>query len=250
MAQTSRTFRIFVSSTFSDLKEERNALQEKVFPRLRDLAAAHSCRFQVIDLRWGVSEEASLDQQAMNICLGEIERCQNVSPRPNFIVLLGDRYGWCPPPSQIPEEEFEQVLGVIAKKEDQALLKEWYFLDKNAVPGERRLKPRERGSEYENSEAWQPVESHLHAILAEAAGKLKFTPEQLLPYVASATEQEVQAGALRVKEAPEHVFCFFRSIDGLPQQFNASKFTALVQARLEQEYPDGLSKSGQKLVKE
>ena len=102
MAQSSRTFRVFVSSTFSDLKEERNALQEKVFPRLRDLAAAHSCRFQVIDLRWGVSEEASLDQQAMNICLGEIERCQKVSPRPNFIVLLGDRYGWCPPPSQIP----------------------------------------------------------------------------------------------------------------------------------------------------
>jgi WD40 repeat protein len=31
MAQSSRTFRIFVSSTFSDLKAERNALQEKVF---------------------------------------------------------------------------------------------------------------------------------------------------------------------------------------------------------------------------
>jgi len=37
MAQATRTFRIFVSSTFSDLKEERNALQERVFPRLRDL---------------------------------------------------------------------------------------------------------------------------------------------------------------------------------------------------------------------
>jgi len=37
MAQSSRTFRIFVSSTFSDLKSERNALQEKVFPRLSEL---------------------------------------------------------------------------------------------------------------------------------------------------------------------------------------------------------------------
>ena len=36
MSQTSRTFRIFVSSTFSDLVAERNALQERVFPRLRD----------------------------------------------------------------------------------------------------------------------------------------------------------------------------------------------------------------------
>ena len=37
----------------------------------------------------------------MNICLGEIARCQQVTPRPNFIVLLGDRYGWLPLPSQI-----------------------------------------------------------------------------------------------------------------------------------------------------
>ena len=51
MAQTSRTIRIFVSSTFSDLKAERNPLQEKVFPRLRDLASAYGCRFQAIKLR-------------------------------------------------------------------------------------------------------------------------------------------------------------------------------------------------------
>jgi hypothetical protein len=35
------TFRIFISSTFSDLKAERNALQERVFPRLRELCQAH-----------------------------------------------------------------------------------------------------------------------------------------------------------------------------------------------------------------
>ena len=58
MPQASRTFRIFISSTFSDLKAERNALQEKVFPRLRDLATAQRRRFQVIDLRWSISEEA------------------------------------------------------------------------------------------------------------------------------------------------------------------------------------------------
>ena len=113
MPQTSRTFRIFVSSTFSDLVAERNALQERVFPRLRELCQQHGARFQAIDLRWGVSNEASLDQQAMNICLGEIARCQQASPRPNFIVLLGDRYGWCPPPSQIPAAEFAGILGVI-----------------------------------------------------------------------------------------------------------------------------------------
>src|SRR5437867_1498298 len=51
MPQQSRTFRIFVSSTFSDLKAERNALQLQVFPKLRELCQRHGCRFQAIDLR-------------------------------------------------------------------------------------------------------------------------------------------------------------------------------------------------------
>jgi hypothetical protein len=121
MAQTSLTFRIFVSSTFSDLKAERNALQEKVFPRLRYLAVGHGCRFQAIDLRWGVSEEAALDQQTMKICLNEIECCQKTSPRPNFIVLLGNRYGWRPLPYEIPADEFEKILPLVSR-EDKDLL--------------------------------------------------------------------------------------------------------------------------------
>ena len=119
MARAGRTFRIFVSSTFSDLKEERNALQERVFPRLRELCMQHGARFQAIDLRWGVSEEAALDQQTMNICLGEIERCRWVTPRPNFIVLLGDRYGWRPLPPQIVADEFEEICRRISAEEQQ-----------------------------------------------------------------------------------------------------------------------------------
>ncbi len=106
MAQAARTFRIFVSSTFSDLKAERNALQARVFPRLRELCAGAWRRFQAIDLRWGVSEEASLDQQAMSICLGEIARCQQTSPRPNFIVLLGTATAGARPRRSIPAGEF------------------------------------------------------------------------------------------------------------------------------------------------
>jgi len=56
MVQTAKTFRVFVSSTFSDLIEERNALQERVFPPLRELCQEHGFRFQAIDLRWGVRE--------------------------------------------------------------------------------------------------------------------------------------------------------------------------------------------------
>jgi hypothetical protein len=112
ISQTTRNFRVSVSSTFTDLEDERNALHEQVFPRLRTLVESHGCRFQAIDLRWGISEEASRDQQTMKICLGEIERCQQTSPRPNFIALLGDRYGFQPLPSQIPDDEFEQIEAV------------------------------------------------------------------------------------------------------------------------------------------
>lgn len=40
MERRDLTFRVFVSSTFSDLFAERNALQEHVFPRLRVLPEA------------------------------------------------------------------------------------------------------------------------------------------------------------------------------------------------------------------
>ncbi|MCC6797329.1 MAG: DUF4062 domain-containing protein, partial [Candidatus Hydrogenedentes bacterium] len=69
------TFRVFVSSTFKDLQPERNALQQHVFPKLREYCQMRRARFQAIDLRWGVSGEASLDQQTMNICIQELERC-------------------------------------------------------------------------------------------------------------------------------------------------------------------------------
>ena len=241
MPRTARTFRIFVSSTFSDLKSERNALQARVFPQLRDLAAKHGYRFQVIDLRWGVSEEASLDQQAMNICLDEVARCQKTSPRPNFIVLLGDRYGWLPPASTIPDGDFKRLASAIDDPQDQELLKKWYMKDENAIPPEWRLKPREKGSEFEKYSNWQPVEARLQKILADAANQITFTEQDRLPFIASATEQEIAAGALQITDAPEHVTCFFRSIENLPDKFNNVDFNNVLVKRLQTEYSGELS---------
>src|SRR5688572_7062594 len=182
MASQTRTFRLFVSSTFSDLKEERNALQEKVFPRLRELCARHDCRFQAIDLRWGVRDEAALDQQTMRICLEEIARCQRVTPRPNFLILLGDRYGWRPLPYEIPAEEFEAIAQGVPDIHERALLEHWYRKDENAVPPVHRLQPREvetssgGGSTQEPdaageaaAAAWGRTERELRRILARAS---------------------------------------------------------------------------------
>jgi WD40 repeat protein len=234
MPVSSRTFRIFISSTFSDLKAERNALQERVFPHLRQLAEAHGCRFQAIDLRWGVSEEAALDQQTMKICLGEIERCQKVSPRPNFIVLLGERFGWRPLPYAIPAAEFERLLPFLSEIErDLACWQEgrsadsqgWYRRDDNAVPPEYVLLPRPPESIYADYVAWEgQVERPLVVALERAARQAGLSPEAMDKYTLSATGQEIVKGALQTPDAREHVFCFFRQITGLPQDSSGERF--------------------------
>src|SRR5262249_43173777 len=52
-----------------------DVLKNNVFPRLIQLCLFNSLRFQPIDLRWGVPEEASKDNRAMRICLRELARC-------------------------------------------------------------------------------------------------------------------------------------------------------------------------------
>jgi len=79
MGRRSRTFRVFVNSTFSDLKAERNALQADTFSRLRELCTNHGCRFQAIDLRWGLSEEerakyVTAAERVVSWVLAEIEK--------------------------------------------------------------------------------------------------------------------------------------------------------------------------------
>lgn len=226
MAGAGKTFRIFVSSTFKDLEEERNALQREVFPKLRDLCTEHGCRFQAVDLRWGVRGEAGLDQRTMRICLEEIKRCQKTTPRPNFIVLLGDRYGWCPLPEEIPKDEFEEIMKHVPAGEDKELLNTWYKRDDNAVPPIYILQP--RTGEFVDSEVWEKkVELKLRSVLLEAASKVDLSPERRIKYVASATEQEINNGALTIEDASEHVFCFFRKIVDLPNDERARDFVDL-----------------------
>lgn len=204
------TFRIFVSSTFADFKAERNALQEDVFPRLHRYCQQHGARFQVIDLRWGIAEEATHNHQTINICLNEIDRCRR-SPLPNFVVLLGDRYGWRPPPAQIPETEWDQIVTSLGATSPEArLLKEWYCPDTNAVPPEHYLKP--RVGIYLRNERWEPVAWELRDIVERMVSSVRrLEDSSRLKYEASATHQEIHRGALRVPE--EHAFCYFRRIE-------------------------------------
>ena len=228
MPQTTKTFRVFVSSTFTDMREERRILQKDVFPRLKTLCESKGATFQDVDLRWGVNEDAQLDQRTMDICLGEIDRCQKLSPKPNFIILLGDKYGWQPIPARIPSVEMGSILKQ-CDEEEKSLLKRWYKEDLNAVPPEYVLQPRE--GEFRDYKTWEPLEIKLRITLRNAAGKLPFTEEQKIKYFTSATHQEIIRGALNQSSgsAPpeEHVFAYLRTMRNMPEDSMAHEFIDL-----------------------
>jgi len=207
--------RVFVSSTFGDLVAERNALQERVFPALRALCESRGARFQAIDLRWGVSDEAGMDQRTMAICLAEVARCVRAgAPRPNFIALLGDRYGWRPAPHEIPDPAWRRIGRAVRTARGEAsaaLLRESYRRDENAVPPQWLL--RARMGDLRDRHAWSEVERELVSALEQAR---EAVPRALQPTLASATEQEIDAGVFARPDAPRHVHCFFRTIDPLP----------------------------------
>ena len=86
-----RVVRVFISSTFQDMFEEREQLVKFTFPELRKRCRERQVEFVEVDLRWGITDEQKAEGKVLPICLAEIERC-----RPYFIGLLGERYGWVP----------------------------------------------------------------------------------------------------------------------------------------------------------
>lgn len=86
----SREMRVFLSSTFVDMTEERNALI-KTFNSLKIEANRRNVALSVIDLRWGVTEDDLRSGRMLSVCLEEIEHSH-----PFFIGLLGNRYGTSP----------------------------------------------------------------------------------------------------------------------------------------------------------
>jgi hypothetical protein len=228
MKPRNKTIRVFLSSTFEDLKMERDALQQKAFRNLREYCRERGWQFQAVDLRWGINNEATIDQRTMEICLREIARCQEQSPRPNFIVLLGERYGWRPLPDRVLQS-VEAKMKPGMPPEIQSLFRQWYELDENQLPEPVwKLRARE-GRYFDYNEYEKTIQKPLVAFFTRWAAENLPDPElpknktnplalQRLSMERSATEQEIQAGAFGVDDAREHVFAFFRNIPDCPKK--------------------------------
>ena len=67
---------------------ERNTLMEKVYPKLKEYCQSIGYDFQVVDMRWGVRDEATDDHMTSELCMRELKACQQLSTGPNFIVSM------------------------------------------------------------------------------------------------------------------------------------------------------------------
>ena len=190
----SKVFRVFVSSTFSDFELERNYLQQHVFPRLEELCRAHGALFQPVDLRWGITDEASLDQKTLDICLNEVRMCAEITPRPSFVILMGNRYGWIPIPTTVTPQRFETC-------DPSPLMREWYRLDENTST--YQLRP--RTGAYVDYAQWEQVENELRRDWAQRG-------EDMM----SATEAEIRCGLAAPWENRRSIMCFRRNLANIP----------------------------------
>jgi tetratricopeptide (TPR) repeat protein len=141
-----RQIRVFISSTFRDMQEERDYLVKYIFPQLRKLCESRDVVWGEVDLRWGVTDEQAAEGKVLPICLEEIKRC-----RPYFIGLLGERYGWVPdiiPPELLEtepwlKEQFEgrksvtelEILHGVLRDPKMAGHAYFYFRDPEYIKG-------------------------------------------------------------------------------------------------------------------
>lgn len=160
------------------MKHERNTLEVDAFPKLERLCQRQGFQFQAIDLRWGVSTEAGMDHRTMRICFDELRRAQEISPRPNFLILLGNRYGWRPLPEEVSVEEFHAMAHAALQCLDSTdtsageILRQWYREDTNAVPPVYLLQSRRQnlgdGRDYTDNVKWNQVQTVLWSIINRA----------------------------------------------------------------------------------
>ena len=91
---------IFISSTFLDMKAERDMMRNHVLPMLNSVANKYGESVSLCDLRWGIDtatlDEAEATKKVLGVCLEEIDRCSQP-----VVVFLGNRYGWTPGPEAV-----------------------------------------------------------------------------------------------------------------------------------------------------
>lgn len=205
-----KTIRIFISSTFSDFVEERRILNEEVFPIISNYCEDKGFVFQVVDLRYGVPLAASEDHTIMKICLEEVERCRNTGYYLNFLMMLGNRYGYTPEPTSIEASDFDILIDWVERNYSYMtdIIKAHYRLDENCLPPSYvYLRDSNNDSEERNLMQSLFKNAYVSKELQQRIGLSKVNE-----YFLSATGQEIWKGMMTVDddEFLKHIVCVFR----------------------------------------
>jgi tetratricopeptide (TPR) repeat protein len=227
-----KVFRLFISSTFSDFENERELLQSTVFPKLTQYCEDAGYQFQPIDLRWGVQAEAQLDQKTLEVCLNQVKACKHF-PHPNFLIMVGERYGWVPLPYAIEQKEFlhirkyakkidariarekeknniEETVGSAIQTTKLQLIDQWYRHDKNYLYEtdlgySTAYVLGARTDDCISPQIWASVEEELRNLLQDAAKSLRLVGKERDKYFLSATEHEVIEGIFEYQSSYNNV---------------------------------------------
>ncbi|XP_068711765.1 NACHT domain- and WD repeat-containing protein 1-like isoform X2 [Montipora foliosa] len=234
-----KIIRVFTSSTFTDMAAERNALMERIYPRLKVFAQQEGYEFQVVDMRWGVRDGSTDDHSTLELCLKELKACQELSTGPNFMAFLGQKYGFRPLPSTIVASEFKQLLDNLPDQEERKLLETWFVCDVNAVPCTYVLQPistripgylsQDPDQRYLALQQWTEILTKLQNVLRREAKRMfgDQEEEKLRKYFMSVTESEIRHGVMSVDNPEKHCLWISRNIRDLEnhlQDKNAQSF--------------------------
>ncbi|MDO5479775.1 MAG: ATP-binding protein, partial [Clostridia bacterium] len=182
-------------------------MNNEIFEKISAFLKRKGCGFQIVDLRWGINTESALNHNTLEICLDEVNYCMNNSPKPNFLIMAGERYGWIPLPSAVEAGEFERILALCDAGEKEMLFK-WYLLDENNIPKVYRLS--RRSGEYADDGVWYKEEEKLHEILEKKAKECGFDAETMIKYTSSATEHEILKGLFGNEDIADNVIVLMR----------------------------------------
>lgn len=123
-------------------------------------------------LQWGVSEAIVNDHEVVKVCLDEIEACHRLSAGVSFFCMLGDKYGYRPPPQTLSQQTMAAAHQQLDATRRQ-LLDTWYCLDTNAVPPEYRLRPVTTVLGAQSEAEWPQTARELVNLLDNALASLQ-----------------------------------------------------------------------------
>ncbi|CAH8574940.1 unnamed protein product [Schistosoma margrebowiei] len=241
----SKSVRIFISSTFSDLNLERNVLMKYIYPKLKVYCREkYGFDFYAIDMRWGVPNVTQLDHLGPKTCYDEVEHCKFLSIGPTFITVLGQRYGEYEIPFTINSYEMEllkdwskKIQGVSPKCFEA--FEEWYLCDKNDINQAYHLKPIVEAFQLGDNrfvedakQRWYDDRKAMHLginkIIPVLTEQGLISSQEAIKYSLSVTEHEIILGILNADESDKRKCAAFtrtiKEIDEVLQSKQANKF--------------------------